>query len=187
MLILLAGGTGSGKTTMAQQVVQAWPAPAATIAMDDYWLPEPDWRVAPAWDGGPGWFDMPSMLEAIATVEAATDLLVVEGVLALRYPSLRQRATARVWLEVSDMTRLWRRLWRDLVVLGQARRFPERALCQWRDADQPLHEAEVQPTAAFADVRLPGECTQLSARVTRLVRWLEQVRAGDGGRVLPQL
>ncbi|MDP2315651.1 MAG: uridine kinase [Pseudomonadota bacterium] len=179
----IAGGTASGKTTIAQRVADL--TGAALVTHDRYY------RDADASTN----FDHPASLDTARLVAdldrlrvgepvelpiyhfpthqrlATTDrlipgpLLVVEGILVLAEPSLRARFDLCVFVRAAADVRLIRRVRRDIAERG---RDVESVLRQYLATVRPMHETFVEPSAAHASLVLEGESV-LDEEVERLL------------------
>lgn len=199
LVIGIAGGTASGKTTIATAF--ATEVGAALIAHDRYYRTFPDPRGVN--------FDHPDSLETTLLVqhldevragrpaplprydfarhrrEDAVDLLqpgggpgvvVVEGILVLADPELRARFDVTVFVEAPDDIRLLRRMLRDTHERG---RTVENVASQYVSSVRPMHEAWVRPSRAHARVVLDG-VAPIDSQVARL-KALVGGHAGAGG------
>ena len=177
-IIAITGGSGAGKTTIAQALARRLGAGAAVIAEDDYY------RCAstfPNFDPARHNFDAPEAKEhtllrehlALAKSGAAFDkpvydlvthrrrpdverivhaeTLIVEGILLLATPELRRLFDLRVYIEADEAVRLGRRMIRDTESRG---RTPRSVLSQFFTTVRPMHETYVAPQRAFADLVL---------------------------------
>ncbi|MDH3493511.1 MAG: uridine kinase [Acidobacteriota bacterium] len=180
MIVGICGGTGSGKTTMANALVERIGAHAINlIEQDSYYknlssLPLDERRVAN--------FDHPDSLDidnlaadlkslkAGNTVEipvydftthtrkseplvlSPKPVTVLEGILILSIAELREQMDIKVYLDTSSDTRLLRRIKRDIQERG---RTLEQTLLQYETTIRPMHHEYVEPTKEFADIVVP--------------------------------
>jgi uridine kinase len=177
----IAGGTASGKSTIAAALAEILGDRALLLVHDRYYRSLPDaLRTNPLGYN----FDHPEALETnrlIADIDALTQggraalpiydfpqharsddeehvdarpILIVEGILVLDDPSLRSRYHATAYVECPDDVRLIRRIRRDIQKRG---RTVEGVLGQWERTVRPMHVAYVAPSRAHAQVVLDGE------------------------------
>lgn len=178
----LAGGTASGKTTAAVALAEHLGDRCVWLMHDRYYRDLPaEHRQAP----GRYNFDHPDALETELLVrhldalregrsvrvprydfathrrapEADWDELVprsvilVEGILVLAEPALRERMDHRVFVDAPDDLRLVRRIRRDVDERG---RDLDEILDQYVRTVRPMHEAYVRPSATHAQLVLDG-------------------------------
>jgi len=180
LMIGIAGGTGSGKSTVAKKVADALDATSvAFIDMDAYYnnysqLPLEERRRI-NWDH-PNSFDWElfiSQLEALAAGKSiekpeydfvkhvrrdarvhvpAVDVVVVDGILLLTDPRVRELLAVKVFVDTDADIRLIRRLRRDLLERGRPL---EEILDQYLTTVQPMHLEFVEPSKRYADVIVP--------------------------------
>jgi uridine kinase len=180
LIIGIAGGTGSGKSTVARKVAAALDAASvAFIDMDAYYndyshLPMEERRRI-NWDH-PNAFDWELLLahlkrlanrqpidkpqydfvhhvRAPETVRvAAADVVVIDGILLLADPRVRDVCDVKVFVDTDADTRLVRRLRRDIVERGRP---IEEILDQYVTTVQPMHLEFVEPSKRYADVIVP--------------------------------
>jgi uridine kinase len=179
LLIAVAGGSGSGKTTVARTIYDSLPMNAAFIDMDAYYrdlshLSYAD-RSLVNFDH-PDAFDMDLMVEhllelqaghpipkpvydftihsrAAATVEILPrDVIVVDGILLLADARLRDRFDIKVFVDVDDDVRFIRRLQRDVAERG---RTMDDVIRQYLTTVRPMHLEFVEPSRRHADVIIP--------------------------------
>jgi uridine kinase len=203
IVVGIAGGTGSGKTTLARKVVAALPAGRALLLQhDDYYrdrshLPPAEREVIN--------FDEPEALEndrlavdlvdlkaglaveapqydfATHTRRAATRRLepcavvVVEGILLFAVPVLRDLFDLRLFVDTADDVRLLRRIERDLLERGRA---IESIKAQYLGTVRAMHELHVVPSKRYAHLVIPEE-TENPQALDVIVGRLLQVIAGS--------
>ena len=180
LMIGVAGGTGSGKSTFARKVAAALEASSvAFIDMDAYYnnyadLPMEErrrinWDHPDAFDwelllahlralaGGQPIekpeYDFVRHLRSAGTVPVpAADVIVVDGILLLSDPRVRALCDVKVFVDADADVRLIRRLRRDLVERGRPL---EEILDQYLTTVQPMHLEFVEPSKRYADVIVP--------------------------------
>lgn len=200
-LIGVAGGTCSGKTTVSERLAElAGEQHLALIKLDSYYITrdhQPIEERALANYDHPDAFDWPLLNDHIAAlVNGATvpvpiydyanhtrsgevrmvapaRIVVVEGILVLYEPRLRERFDLKVYVDTDADLRLIRRLTRDVAERG---RTPESIVSQYLTTVRPSHEQFIEPSKRHADVIFPqGGLNEpalevLLARVRELVR-----------------
>jgi uridine kinase len=180
LVIGIAGGTGSGKTSIAQNIAAALPREAvAIIHHDAYYRDRPD--LAPEARAQIN-FDHPEALEtellvahvaalragravavpvydfkshrrqAEALAVAPTPILVVEGILAFVDPGLRAQLDVKIFVDTDPDIRVFRRIRRDMEQRG-------RSFASIRDqyykSVRPMHREFVEPSRRWADLIVP--------------------------------
>lgn len=181
MLILgIAGGTGSGKTTVVDQIVsQLPPEEVCVISQDSYYLDTShltfkerteinfDHPQAIDFDllvshlkmlrEGKS-FEQPvySFVEHNRTSETITThpkkVIIVEGILILANPELRDIFDIKIFVHADSDERLIRRLKRDIASRG---RDLNEVLTRYQTTLKPMHEQFIEPTKQFADIIIP--------------------------------
>ncbi|MCU0227476.1 MAG: uridine kinase [Bryobacterales bacterium] len=179
LVIGIAGASGSGKSCLAQGVAAALEAPI--LALDAYYrdlahLPleerarqnfdHPDaldWTLLSRHlqqlrrgEAAPvPCYDFASHTRAVRTsLLRARHVLVVEGILALHQPEIRQQMALRVFVDLDSEECLRRRMERDIRERGRTRAC---VLRQYQETVRPMDLQFVQPSAALADVRVRGD------------------------------
>ncbi len=172
LVVGIAGGTASGKTTLAR--LAAARTGAALVTHDRYYFDA---------DASTN-FDHPDALDTARLVthldqlrageavhlpvydfathrrEAVTErlephrLVIVEGILVLAEPALRARFDLAVFVHAAADVRLIRRVRRDIAERG---RDLESVLTQYLATVRPMHETFVEPSARHAELVLDGE------------------------------
>lgn len=195
LIIGVAGGSGSGKTTIAEAIAsKVGPERAVRIQHDAYYrdlsdLPEAE-RAAVN-------FDHPDSLETDLLIGhlrllrdgksvecpiydfgehvrlkksetvAPRSVLIVEGILVLVEPALRDLMDVRIFVDTDSDLRLARRLERDVAERGRSVRS---VLNQYMKTVRPMHLQFVEPSKRYADVVIPeGYNTNAVGVVTRMI------------------
>ena len=180
LIIGIAGGTGSGKSTVARKVAESLPdASVAFLEMDAYYR---DFRHLTLqelhhvnWDH-PEAFDVELLNTHLAALSrgehvetpvyefaaharstrtlpiAPADVVVIDGILLLSDPSLRDLCEVKVYVDVDADIRLIRRIRRDTAIRGRSL---ESVLEQYLTTVQPMHLQFVEPSKRYADVIVP--------------------------------
>ena len=199
----IAGGTGSGKTTLALGLMDRLGEDKGVLIPYDAYYRDLS-HLSPSDRSGHN-FDHPDALEtellithlkALAAGQPVEmprydfethsriegevksldprPVIVVEGVLVLADEALRDRLDLKIFVEAEPDTRLSRRLVRDQKERG---RDTESVLRQYEATVRPLHDRFVEPSKAFADLIYPGE-GEGSAGIALLVAHLkEEIRS----------
>jgi uridine kinase len=200
LLVGIAGGSGSGKTTLARGLVDALPAgQAMVVAHDAYYR---DLAHLPLEERSRHNFDEPAALDnqrllddllrlreghAIdcpsydfathtrlpgTTRVDACSVILVEGILVLAVPALREVFDFTVYVDACESIRWSRRVQRDV---GERGRTGDAVAAQFHGVTLPMHEAYVAPSKDHADVVVSGEADvgqvvgALALRIARLL------------------
>ncbi len=179
-IIGIAGGTGSGKTTVVKRITKALPPHhAAVIPLDSYYNDTtdltPEERRAINFDH-PDAFDWKLLSEHIQmlkkglAVEQPTysyiesnrqketihvdpkPVIIIEGIMALHYKKLRDMMDLKIFVDTDDDVRLIRNIRRDVVERG---RTVDMVLERYEKVLKPMHEQFIEPTKKFADLIIP--------------------------------
>lgn len=181
-LILIGGGTCSGKTTIARAIGKRI-ADLKTVILshDNYYKDlshlKPE-EAAQANFDHPDSIDTPYLikdLKAMLRGEAVNvpdynfathsrsegtlcianaDVIILEGIFALYYPELLELSDLKIYLDSDSDIRLARRMQRDILERG---RNVESVLNQYLETVKPSHLAFIEPTKKNADIIVPGE------------------------------
>lgn len=191
----IAGGTASGKSTLADELAEALGERCLLLQHDRYYHSLPErFRADPLGYN----FDHPDALDTerlIADLDALRagqtarlpqydfpkhrradeeeevaprPILVVEGILVLATPALRERFDQSLYVHTDDDVRLLRRIRRDLQKRG---RTIDQILDQYERTVRPMHQAYVAPSRTFADHVLDGT-SDIHELVARVRSWL---------------
>jgi uridine kinase len=178
--IAVAGGTGSGKTTAANAILERVGSHhIAYLPHDAYYKDLEDMRPGP--DGlinfdHPDALDTRLMIQHLTTLQAwqpvdipvydftknrrlsqthhiePLPIILVEGILILAEPALRQLFDIKIYVDADADIRFIRRLKRDITERG---RTPESVIHQYLSTVRPMHLEFVEPSKRYADVIIP--------------------------------
>ena len=180
LIIGIAGGSGSGKSTVARNVAQALRTESvAFIDMDAYYLNFVDLPIEERrkinWDH-PDAFDWPLLIEQLERLAAGeavekpvydfvthtrshqavtippADVVVVDGILLFSDARVRDLCDVKVFVDADADIRLIRRIRRDITKRGRPL---EEVLEQYLTTVQPMHLQFVEPSKRYADVIVP--------------------------------
>jgi uridine kinase len=180
LIIGVAGGTGSGKSTVARNVANALgEASVAFLDMDAYYLDHSDLpfeqRKTVNWDH-PNAFDWDLLVRQLTDLAEGraiekpvydfhnhvrshdvvrvppADVIVIDGILLFVDSRVRDLCDVKVFVDADADIRLIRRIRRDMTKRG--RPLPE-ILDQYLSTVQPMHLEFVEPSKRYADVIVP--------------------------------
>ena len=179
ILIGIAGGTGSGKTTMAQKIQDAFPGQSILICQDSYYKDlshltmEKKARMN---------FDHPNSLDFVLLRQHLLDLthgkaieqpiysfttherdietqrveptqvIIVEGILLFAALEVRDLFDLKIFVDTDADIRLLRRVERDMAERGRSFASVKE---QYLTTVKPMHDAFVEPSKHYADVIIP--------------------------------
>jgi len=198
----VAGGTGSGKTTVAEAILRTVGRQRIAFLAQDNYYRDIDW-------GGPEAilahnFDHPDAVDSELMVEHLRDLkrgraielpvydfvrhrrtgrtvrieprpvVLVEGILLFAEPSVRELLDFKVYVDTDSDVRLVRRIQRDMSERGRA---VDDVLRQYMTTVRPMHLEFVEPSKRWADVIVP-EGGENQVALAMVVARIEQLLAG---------
>ncbi len=180
ILIGIAGGTGSGKTSISKELRREYGrGEVVVIQQDSYYKDLSHMKLEERQYQN---FDHPDAIDIDLFHNQITDLLnnksvdipiydfttharstekntinphhviVLEGILALHYASLRQLMNIKIYVETPADIRFIRRLKRDIRERG---RTTQSVIDQYLSTVRPMHEQFVEPSKYYADVIIP--------------------------------
>jgi uridine kinase len=205
LIIGIAGGSGSGKSTVARNVAQALRTESvAFIDMDAYYLNFAhlpiDERRKINWDH-PEAFDWPLLVEHLGRLAAgdavdkpvydyvthtrsgqsvpvpAADVVVIDGILLFSDARVRDLCDVKVFVDADADIRLIRRIRRDINKRGRPL---DEVLEQYLTTVQPMHLQFVEPSKRYADVIVPRgghNSIAIEMLVAKIQRRLANARA----------
>jgi len=180
MVIGIAGGTGSGKTTLTQKLKERFGEDVSVLYHDNYYkshseLPFEE-RSKLNYDH-PSAFDTDRIvrdLQALRRGEAIqsptydytvhdrsdktieirpTRVIIVEGILIFENKALRDLMDIKIFVDTDADVRILRRVLRDVKERG---RTLDSVVNQYLTTVKPMHEAFVEPSKKYADVIVPA-------------------------------
>lgn len=166
-VLAVAGGTASGKSTLAEALALHHPETVGLIHLDDFYDSLRGVRTRSAsgaetldWNH-PGSIDEGAVARALdaMTSDGRRRLVVVEGLFALTLPSVVSRATWRVYVDTPDDIRLARKILRKIEILGQD---PGLSLRNYLQTGRSRHAEYVAPSRDRADLVLDGTADEFS-------------------------
>ncbi len=181
LIIGIAGGTGCGKTTVVNQIVNELPEnEVSVISQDSYYNDTshltPDQRAAINFDH-PQSIDFDLLGEHLKILKTGKSIeqpvysfvdhnrtnktvttkpgkvLIVEGILILTRPEIRDLFDIKIYVQTDSDERLIRRLKRDIIERG---RDMNEVLDRYQNTLKPMHQQFIDPTKEFADLIIPN-------------------------------
>ena len=180
LIIGIAGGTGSGKTTVVRKIIESLPKDeVAVISQDCYYNSNPH---IPLEERLKMNYDEPAAIEwslltrqlrelkAGCAVEMPTydmltcsrqketihveprEVVVVEGILVLTDRELRDMMDVKVFVDADADERLIRVIHRDCLGRG---RTPQMVIDRYQAVLKPMHELHIEPSKRYADLIIP--------------------------------
>ena len=179
-VIGVAGGSGSGKSTVSQQVRAAFGAEMVSVVMqDDYYCDQshltPEVRRQQNYDH-PEAFDWPLLIQHVQalrngeaiempeydfTLDNRSDrtipvkpapVIVIEGLFALYDAELRKMMSLKIFVDTASDVRFIRRMQRDITERGRS---VESVVAQYLETVRPMHKQFIEPTKRHAHVIIP--------------------------------
>ena len=180
LVIGIAGGTGSGKTTVVRKIVESLPAGEVVVLPQDSYYK--DSSHVPVEERQFINFDHPDafdwdllseqlvMLKEGKSIEQPTysyitctrqkktihieprKVVIVEGILALSDDKLRDQMDLKIFVDADSDERLIRVISRDIVERG---RTAEAVMERYTRILKPMHQQFIEPTKRYADLIIP--------------------------------
>ena len=183
MLILgIAGGTGSGKTTVVERILHELPAEEVTIISQDSYYKQNDHlsyqeRCQINFDH-PNSIDFDLLIEHLNELKAGRDVeqpiysfvthnriddklktfpkrvVIVEGILIFTNRALRDLFDVKIFVHADSDERLIRRMKRDINERG---RDTNEVIERYQNTLKPIHQELIEPTKNYADIIIPND------------------------------
>lgn len=194
-IIGIAGGTGSGKTTVVRKIVESLPAELVTVIPQDSYYK--DSSHIPMEQRQEINFDHPSSLEFSLLVDHIRRLkcgeainqpiysyltctragetipvlpkkvVIVEGILILTHEPLRDLMDIKIYVDADADDRLSRVIFRDITERG---RTVVKVLDRYEKTVKPMHLQFIEPTKRYADIIIPqGGNNQVAINVMKTI------------------
>lgn len=176
IIIGIAGGTGSGKTTLTRHLKEHFGGDVTVVGHDSYYKRQEgttyEERVLQNYDH-PSAFDTDLLIQHLRELKAGrsiqcpvysyvdynrtdqtveispTKVLIVEGVLIFQDPVLREMFDIKIFVETDADERILRRALRDVEERGRTLRS---VVNQYLATVKPMHEQYVEPSRKYADI-----------------------------------
>ena len=202
LVIGIAGGTGSGKTTLMKNLVEQFRDHVTVLSHDNYYKRHDDLTYEERCKLN---YDEPDALETDLMVQQLEQLrngqeilcpvydftvhnrsdetilikpervIIVEGILIFENEALRNLMDIKVFVDADADIRICRRIKRDVNKRGRSL---ESVILQYQQTVKPMHEKYVEPSKKYADIVVPEGGKNLVALdmiMGRIARHLEEV------------
>ena len=199
VIIGVAGGTGSGKTTVARALVDAFKGQSVVmIEQDAYYKDQSEMTMEERYKTNydhPFAFDNDLLIEQIKQLQEhkaiekpvydyaahtrsdqtiliePVDVVIVEGILALEDNRLRDLMDIKVFVDTDADVRILRRMQRDLNERGRS---IDSVVAQYTNVVRPMHLQFCEPTKRYADIIVPegGENFVAIDLLVTKIRWV---------------
>lgn len=181
IIIGIAGGTGSGKTTVVRKIVESLPeGTVSVIPQDSYYNDQSHMALE---DRKKTNFDHPNAFEWSLLSKQIEDLkngkaieqptysyitctrlpetvhvepkevIIVEGIMALYDKTLRDQMDLKIFVDAGSDERLLRVISRDIAERGHPL---DMLIDKYRNVLKPMHDEFIEPTKQYADIIIPN-------------------------------
>lgn len=179
LVIGICGGTGSGKTTLAQKIYSAVKNDAVLISMDSYYknnshLPYEE-RVKTNYDH-PSAFDSDLLVSHIQDLKnnksincptydftkhkrgdewiefESKKVIIIEGIMLFAVPEVLRELDIKIFVDTDADVRILRRVFRDVKERGRSL---DSIVEQYLTTVKPMHESFIEPYKKYSDVIVP--------------------------------
>ena len=194
LIIGIAGGTGSGKTTLVNRLLQKLDAKQVGLLSQDSYYNQtndlsPEERTTINFDH-PDSIDFDLLIQHLKELKAGKtikqpvysfvshnrtndflntapkNVLIIEGILIFSNEQLRSLLDIKIFVQAEDHIRLLRRIKRDLSERG---RTIDEVLTRYQTTLKPMHEKFIAPTKKFADLIVPTDTSNNNTVAESLV------------------
>ena len=194
LIIGIAGGTGSGKTTVVKKIIESLPpGEVVLLPQDSYYKDNSHVPVEKRqyinFDH-PDAFDWPLLSEQLSLLKEGNcieqptysyltcrrlletihieprDVVIIEGILALCDPQLRDLMDLKVFVDTDSDERLIRVIQRDMIERG---RTAEAVMERYTRVLKPMHLQFIEPSKRYADLIIPeGGSNQIAINILKM-------------------
>ena len=203
LIIGIAGGTGSGKTTLVDRLKEQFGDDISVLTHDSYYAAHHDLtleeRQALNYDH-PASFDTDRMIQDLEDLKAGKTIhcpvydytvhdrleetreiapnkvIIVEGILVFDNKALRDLMDSKIFVDTDADVRILRRILRDVKERG---RTLDSVIEQYLSTVKPMHEQFVEPAKRYADVIVPEGGQNLVALMMIIQRIAYHIEHGD--------
>ena len=180
LIIGIAGGTGSGKTTVVNQIIEELKNEEVDVISQDSYYQDTshltyEQRTKINFDH-PKSIDFDLLVQHLKDLKAGKNIqqpvysfkehnrtgetieieprkvIIVEGILILTHPDIREMFDIKIYVHADSDERLIRRLKRDIAERG---RDLDEVLNRYQTTLKPMHQQFIEPTKEFADIIIP--------------------------------
>jgi len=180
LVIGIAGGSGSGKTSVTNAIYEVYKEKAVVVIEQDYYYKDQshlkfEERLATNYDH-PLAFDTDLLIEHIhqllnrhaiekpiydyahhtraeeTVIIEPQDVIILEGILVLEDPRLRDLMDIKLFVDTDSDIRIIRRIMRDINERGRS---IESVVEQYLSVVRPMHNQFIEPTKRYADIIIP--------------------------------
>lgn len=176
LVIGIAGGSGSGKTTFAEKIIEKYPEDVTVVSHDFYYKPFSEMNIEERYKQNfdhPDSFDTDIMVSDIKKLVSGEDaclpvysfveftrlkekkhlrvpkILIIEGILIFHNEDLRNLCDIKIFIDADSDERFIRRLLRDINERG---RTVDSVIESYLNRVKPMHNLFVEPTKKLADI-----------------------------------
>ena len=203
LIIGIAGGTGSGKTTLVERLREQFGDDISVLAHDSYYkahhdLPLEERRLL-NYDH-PSSFDTDRMIADLEQLRAGraierpvydytihdrteetvtvppNKVILVDGILVFEDPGLRDLMDIKIFVETDADVRILRRILRDVKERGRSL---DSVVEQYLSTVKPMHEQFIEPSKRYADIIVPEGGKNLVAIMMIVQRIAYHIEHGD--------
>lgn len=203
LIIGIAGGTGSGKTTLVERLTEQFGADISVLAHDSYYAEHHDLTLEERrglnYDH-PAAFDTDRMIQDLEDLKAGktvhcpvydytvhdrleatrevtpNKVILVEGILIFDNKALRDLLDIKLFVDTDADVRILRRIHRDVTERG---RTLDTVMEQYLKTVKPMHEQFVEPSKRYADIIIPEGGKNTVALMMIMQRIAYHIEHGD--------
>lgn len=194
----IAGGTGSGKTTVVKKLIERLPKNEVTIIpLDSYYNDSSNVPVEERQKinfDHPDAFEWPLLIRHLKELKEGnvveqpiydyitstrqketipvgpSEIVIVEGIMTLHHPELREQLDLKVFVDADADDRLIRVIKRDIVERGRS---TEDVIERYQHVLKPMHEQFIEPCKRYANVIIP-QGGHNNAAINMMAKFIKQ-------------